>query len=68
MKKENYLSSDILDIFSIWLQVQNLELNERQIQYLDDHLNKQDNNYLQKIYEQNERIISLLEELRDGRV
>ena len=66
MKKENYLSSDILDIISIWLQVQNLELNEKQIQLLDDHLNKQDNNYLKKIYEQNNKIISLLEELRNG--
>ena len=66
MKKENYLSSDILDIISIWLRVQNLELNEKQIQFLDEHLNKQDNNYLKKIYEQNNKIISLLEELRNG--
>ena len=65
---KNELSEYLLEIFSIWLQVKNLDLNEQQIAYLDEHLNKQDNNYLQKIYEQNERIISLLEELRDGRI
>ena len=54
---------DILDIISIVLQLENLELNEKQIKFLDEHLQRQDSKFLQKIYEQNQRIISLLENL-----
>lgn len=52
---------NFLDVISIVLQLENLELNEKQIKYLDEHLNKQDTRFLQKIYEQNEKIITLLE-------
>ena len=58
---------NLLDIISIILQLENLELNEKQIKYLDEHLNKQDTRFLKKIYEQNETIISLLEELLNRR-
>ena len=67
-KNGDEILSSILNLISIWLQVKNLYLNEEQIKYLDEHLNKQDNDYLQKIYEQNERIISLLEKLGNGRI
>lgn len=52
---------NFLDVISIVLQLENLELNEKQIKYLDEHLNKQDTRFLQKIYKQNEKIITLLE-------
>ena len=68
IRMETRFLSSILNLISIWLQVKNLDLNEEQIKYLDEHLNKQDNDYLQKIYEQNERIISLLEKLGNGRI
>ena len=54
---------NFLDIISVVLQLENLELNEKQIKYLDEHLQKQDAQFLKKIYEQNEVIISLLESL-----
>lgn len=67
------LVSDLLDIISIYLALKNLELNEQQVNDLNDHLRKQDNNYLQKAIEQNELIISqnneilrLLKELKNG--
>ena len=62
MNDDNYLGN-VLNAISIVLQLENLELNEKQIRYLDEHLNKQDTQFLKKIYEQNETIISLLEEL-----
>lgn len=62
MNDDNQLGN-FLDVISIVLQLENLELNEKQIKYLDEHLQKQDTQFLKKIYEQNERIISLLEEL-----
>ena len=58
---------NLLDIISIILQLENLELNKKQIKYLDEHLNKQDTQFLKKIYEQNETIIFLLEELLNRR-
>ena len=60
---DNNQLGNFLDVISVVLQLENLELNERQIKYLDEHLQKQDTQFLKKIYEQNEVIISLLESL-----
>lgn len=54
---------DLLDIISIYLALKNLELNEQQVNDLNEHLRKQDNNYLQKAIEQNERILCNQEEI-----
>lgn len=70
MNDENQFGN-LLDIISIVLQLQNLELNEKQINYLDEHLRNQDTKYLKKIIEQNEylksqneEIISLLKDIK----
>ena len=63
MNDDNNYLGNFLDVISIVLQLENLELNEKQIKYLDEHLQKQDTQFLKKIYEQNERIIFLLEKL-----
>lgn len=58
---------DILTILSYLIGVQNLNLNEKQVNDLDQHLQEQDdilikqqNSMLKKIIEQNETIINLL--------
>lgn len=65
--------SDLLDIISIYLALKNLELNEKQVNDLNEHLQKQDNNYLQRAIEQNnlilskqEEIIRLLKDIKNG--
>ena len=60
---DNNQLGNFLDVISIVLQLENLELNEKQIRYLDEHLQKQDTKFLQKIYEQNEETIRLLKKL-----
>lgn len=45
---------DLINILSFLIGVQNLELNDKQIQDLQEHLNKQDKQY--------EEIIELLKE------
>lgn len=45
---------DLINILSFIIGVQNLELNDKQIEKLEDHLNKQDKQY--------EEIIRLLKE------
>lgn len=45
---------DLINILSFIIGVQNLELNDKQIEKLEDHLNKQDQQY--------EEIIRLLKE------
>lgn len=50
---------DLVNILSYLIGVQNLELNDKQISQLEEHLNKQDKQY--------EKIIQMLEEVRDGR-
>lgn len=66
----NYDILNIISIASYLLSVQNLQLNQQQISTneLDEHLQEQDiilreqnDSYLKKIIEQNEKIISLLE-------
>lgn len=46
----------IVDILSLAIGIQNIELNDKQITALEEHLNKQDEQY--------EKIISLLEEMK----
>ena len=53
---------DIINVLSFVVGVQNLELNERQIKSLDNHLREQDENQLALIIKQNEEIIKLLKE------
>lgn len=47
---------DLINILSFLIGVQNLELNDKQIQDLQEHLNKQDKQY--------EEIIELLKKLK----
>ena len=53
---------DILTVLSFVVGIENLRLNDIQMQNLDEHLARQDNELLQKIIQQNEEIISLLKE------
>ena len=48
---------DILTILSFVIGLQNLELNEKQVNSLEQHLNKQDSELLAKIIDQNVEII-----------
>ena len=60
MKNQDNLLIDLINIFSFAIGIQNLELNDKQIKDLQEHLNKQDKQY--------ERIINLLERsVEDGR-
>lgn len=58
---------DVLTVLSFIIGLQNLELNEKQVKSLDEHLKEQDEKLLAKIIQQNEKIITLLEELKNGR-
>ncbi len=58
---------DILTVLSFIIGLQNLELNEKQVKGLDEHLKEQDERLLAKIIDQNEEIIALLKELKNGR-
>lgn len=58
MKNNNYVI-DLINILSYAIGVQNMELNDKQIKELQDHLNKQDKQY--------ERIIELLENMKGGK-
>lgn len=53
---------DVINVLSFIIGIQNLELNERQVKSLDNHLKEQDENQLALIIKQNEQIISLLKE------
>lgn len=53
MKQNNDYLFNLINILSFLIGVQNLELNDKQIQELQEHLNKQDKQY--------EKIIELLE-------
>lgn len=56
---DNKLVIDLVNILSYLIGVQNLELNDKQIKDLQEHLNKQDAQY--------EKIIQMLEEAKYGR-
>lgn len=60
---ENWGFLDVINVMSFIIGLQNLELNEKQIQGLDNHLKEQDNNHLAKIIKQNEEIIELNKEI-----
>ena len=53
---------DVISVLSFIVGLQNLELNEKQIKSLDNHLKEQDEKHLAKIIQQNEEIIQLLKE------
>ena len=59
---KNWSFIEIINIFSFILGLQNLELNEKQVKSLDNHLKQQDENQLALIIQQNEEIIRLLKE------
>lgn len=53
----------LLNILSLQIGLENLDLNQKQIEGLDSHLNKQDNvleKMLKQILENQKQIISLL--------
>lgn len=54
MQNNNNYALDLINILSFIIGVQNLSLNDKQISELQEHLNRQDEQY--------EKIISLLEE------
>ena len=53
---------DLINVLSFVIGLQNLDLNEKQNQALDEHLKIQDEKLLAKIIQQNEEIIALLKE------
>lgn len=55
---------DILGILGLMIGLQNLALNETQVNNLEAHLSKQDNEMLQTIIDQNNTIIRILEEIK----
>ena len=57
---------DAISILSFIVGLENLELNEKQINNLDTHLSRQDNDLLAKIIAQNEEIIKLLKEIKNA--
>lgn len=66
-EQKEFTILDLLTILSFIIAVQNLNLNEKQVSGLNEHLSKQDsileekqNKMLEKIIEQNEEIITLL--------
>ena len=50
---------DCISILSFIVGLQNLELNQKQIDNLETHLSKQDNELLSKIIKQNDELINL---------
>lgn len=59
---DNWQEWDFLDIISILsfiIGLENLELNNKQVNSLEEHLHHQDNNLLAKIIQQNEELIEL---------
>lgn len=57
MKNENLLI-DLVNILSFAIGIQNLDLNDKQINQIEEHLAKQDRQY--------EEIIKLLESMKGG--
>lgn len=55
---------DYITIISFIIGLENLDLNIKQNESLEQHLAKQDKELLEKIVKQNEAIIEALEELR----
>lgn len=57
MKNNDTLLIDLVNILSFVIGIQNLELNDKQINQLEEHLKKQDEQY--------EKILKLLEGGKD---
>ena len=60
--EKNLSFIDVINILSFVIGLQNLDLNEKQVKDLDNHLKQQDENQLALIIKQNEEIIKLLKE------
>ena len=60
---ENWSFIDAISVLSFIIGLQNLELNERQVKALDNHLKEQDENQLALIIQQNEILIELDKEI-----
>lgn len=62
----NYQNREIINILSLILQMISLQIINKDYNNTDlmQELQKQDNEYLEKIIKQNEKIIKLLEERR----
>ena len=60
---EEWTFIDIISVLSFIIGLQNLELNEKQVRDLDNHLKEQDENQLAKIIQQNEELIALDKEI-----
>ena len=54
---------DLISVLSFIIGLQNLELNEKQVNALDNHLSQQDNNQLATIIAQNIELIELDKEI-----
>lgn len=66
-EQKEFTILDLLTILSFIIAIQNLNLNEKQVNSLNEHLSKQDSileekhiKMLEKIMKQNEEIITLL--------
>ena len=55
---------DWVSVLSLIIGLMNLDLNEKQVNNLEEHLSKQDEQLLKKIIDQNEEIIRLIKELK----
>lgn len=55
---------DLITILSFVVGLENLDLNIKQMDGIEEHLSKQDKNLLDKIIKQNDAILEALEELR----
>lgn len=55
---------DLITILSFVIGLENLDLNVKQMDGIEEHLSKQDKDLLDKIIKQNEAILEALEELR----
>lgn len=56
---------NVINVLSFIIGVQNLNMNNKQVEELEEHLNKQDNGYLREIIKQNEEILNLLKEKKN---
>lgn len=57
---------DLVNILSLVVGLENLSLNEEQVNNLEEHLKRQDQELLTRIIEQNDEIIKLLKEIKNG--
>ena len=58
--------ADLLGVLSLYVGLQNLELNQKQVDSVMKELQENQNTMLAKIIQQNEEIIKLLKEVKDA--